>query len=93
MKQTDYYEEIKQELITNEINKKVKNYSINKSDLKTYYNVGKLLNGAEKHYGDSIVSTYSKKLTKELGKGYSKRNLWLMIKFYKLEEKVQTLSA
>ena len=27
----------------NEINRKAKNYSINKSDLNTYYNVGKLL--------------------------------------------------
>lgn len=40
----NYYDEIKSELINNEINKKVKNYSINKSDLKTYYNVGKILN-------------------------------------------------
>lgn len=93
MNQINYYEKIKQELISNEINKKVKTYSINKSDLKTYYNVGKLLSSAGKQYGDNIVGVYSKKLTKELGKGYSKRNLWLMLKFYKLEEKVQTLSA
>ena len=39
----DYYKKIKQELINNEINKKVKNYSINKNDLTTYYNVGILL--------------------------------------------------
>ena len=36
----NYYTEIKKELINNEINRKVKNYSINKSDLNTYYNVG-----------------------------------------------------
>lgn len=30
----NYYNEIKNELINNEINRKVKNYSINKSDLK-----------------------------------------------------------
>ena len=34
----NYYEEIKKELIENEINRKVKNYSINKSDLNTYIN-------------------------------------------------------
>ena len=39
----NYYTEIKNELINNEINRKVKNYSINKNDLNTYYNVGKLL--------------------------------------------------
>ena len=39
----NYYEEIKEELLNNEINKKVKAYSVNKSDLNTYYNVGKML--------------------------------------------------
>lgn len=29
----DYYKEIKKELLDNEINRRVKNYSINKSDL------------------------------------------------------------
>ena len=36
----DYYNEIKNELINNEIYKKVKDYSKNRSDLNTYYNVG-----------------------------------------------------
>ena len=89
----DYYNEIKNELINNEITKRIKNYSINKSDLNTYYNVGKILNDAGKHYGEDIIKEYSKRLTKDLGKGYSKRNLWLMLNFYKLNEKVQTLSA
>ena len=39
----NYYKEIKNELINNEITKRVKDYSKNKSDLTTYYNVGKLL--------------------------------------------------
>ena len=39
----NYYSEIKNQLINNEINRKVKKYSINKSDLNAYYNVGKLL--------------------------------------------------
>ena len=89
----NYYESIKQEFINNEINRKVKNYSINKSDLNTYYNVGKMLIEAGKHYGEGIIKEYSNKLTKELGKGYSKRNLWLMVKFYNLKEKMQTMSA
>ena len=89
----NYYENIKEELINNELNKKVKTYSINRSDLDTYYNVGKMLAQAGKHYGEGIIKEYSRRLTKELGKGYSKRNLWLILKFYELKEKVQTLSA
>ena len=89
----NYYDEIKNELINNEITKKVKDYSKNKSDLTTYYNVGKLLAEAGKHYGEGIIKEYSKRLTNEFGKGYSKRNLWLMLKFYELKEKVQTVSA
>lgn len=89
----NYYNEIKQELINNEINRKVKNYSINKSDLDTYYNVGKILSEAGKHYGEGIINEYSKRLTNDLGKGYSKRNLWLMLRFYEFKEKMQTVSA
>ena len=89
----NYYDEIKNELVNNEINRKVKNYSINKGDLSTYYNVGKMLSEAGKHYGEGIIKEYSKRLTEDLGKGYSKRNLWLMLRFYQLKEKMQTLSA
>ena len=64
----NYYNEIKQELINNEINRKVKNYSINKSDLNTYYNVGKMLSEAGKHYGEGIIKEYAKKLTSNLEK-------------------------
>ena len=88
----NYYNEIKNELINNEITKKIKDYSKNKSDLTTYYNVGKLLSEAGKHYGEGIIKEYSRKLTSELGKGYSKRNLWLMLKFYETQ-KLQTVSA
>ena len=39
------------------------------------------------------INEYSKRLTNDLGKGYSKRNLWLMLRFYWFKEKVQTVSA
>ena len=58
-----YYEEIKQELINNEVYKTVKDYSKNRSDLSTYYNVGKMLSEAGKHYGEGIIKEYSDKLT------------------------------
>ena len=76
----NYYNEIKNELINNEITKKVKDYSKNRSDLTTYYNVGKLLSEAGKHYGEGIIKEYSKKLTSELGKNYSETTL----KYYRL---------
>ena len=80
----NYYNEIKNELINNEINRKVKSYSINKSDLNTYYNVGKLLLDAGNQYGESIIKEYSIRLTEELGPGYSQRNLRNMRQFYKI---------
>ena len=83
----NYYNEIKTELINNEITKKVKDYSKNKSDLNTYYNVGKLLSEAGKHYGEGIIKEYSKRLTNELGKGYSISNLKRMRQFYFVLEK------
>ncbi len=89
----NYYNEIKQEFINNEINKKVKNYSINRSDLNTYYNVGKLLLEAGNKYGESIIKDYSTRLTKEFGKGYSQRNLRNMRQFYKKYQNWQTVSA
>ena len=89
----NYYNEIKTEIINNEITKKVKDYSKNRSDLNTYYNVGKLLSEAGKHYGEGIIKEYSKKLTSEFGKGYSQRNLRNMRQFYKIKLKWQTMSA
>ena len=89
----NYYDEIKNELINNKINRKVKSYSINKSDLNTYYNVGKLLLDAGNQYGESIIKEYSLRLTEDLGPGYSQRNLRNMRQFYKVSQKWQTLSA
>ena len=89
----NYYNEIKNELINNKINRKVKSYSINKSDLNTYYNVGKLLLDAGNQYGESIIKEYSLRLTEDLGSGYSQRNLRNMRQFYKVSQKWQTVSA
>jgi len=88
----NYYNEIKNKLIDNEINKKVKNYSINKSDLNTYYNVGKLLFEAGNHYGDRIINKYSKRLRAELDKKYSVRYLFDIRRLY-LFSKVHPLGA
>ena len=83
----NYYSEIKNELINNEITKKVKDYSKNKSDLTTYYNVGKLLSEAGKHYGEGIIKNFSLKLINEVGKKYNTTTLKRMRQFYWLIEK------
>ncbi len=83
----NYYENIKQELINNEIYKKVKDYSKNRSDLQTYYNVGKMLSEAGKHYGEGIIKQYSEKLTLEINKKYNTTNLKRMRQFYSIIEK------
>ena len=88
----NYYNEIKEEFINNEINRKVKNYSINKSDLNTYYNVGKLLSKAGKHYGEGIIKEYSLKLINDLGKGYTEARLRYFRRFYLVFSKRPTLS-
>ena len=91
----NYYNEIKNELINNEINRTIKNYSINRSDLNSYYNVGKMLSEADKHYGEGIIKEYSKKLKFDLNKNYSVRLLYRMLKYYNFvsKEKVPTVSA
>ena len=91
----NYYNEIKENLINNEVTKKVKDYSKNRSDLNTYYNVGKLLAEAGKHYGEGIIKEYSKRLTEELKVKYSVRVLYKMQKYYNylVNQKVPTVSA
>jgi len=81
-KEEKYYLEIKNKLIDNEVYKRVKDYSKNKHDLQAYYEVGRILINAGKHYGEGIIKKYSIKLTNELGKGYSERSLKYMKKFY-----------
>lgn len=78
----NYYKEIKNELINNELYKRVKDYSKNRSDLNTYYNVGRLLFEAGKNYGEGIIKNYSIKLTSELNKKYSITSLKYMRQFY-----------
>ena len=48
---------------------------------------------AGNQYGEGIIKEYSLRLTKELGLGYSQRNLRNMRQFYKVSQKWQTVSA
>ena len=88
----NYYDEIKNELINNEIYKKVKDYSKNRNELSTYYNVGKLLieaQGGEDRakYGDGLIKEYSLKLSQEIGNKYNITTLKRMRQFYLIIEK------
>ena len=88
----NYYNEIKNVLINNEVYKRVKDYSKNRSDLTTYYNVGKLLieaqgGEARAKYGDGLIREYSKRLSNDLNKKFSERNLRNMRQFYLLFKK------
>ena len=92
----NYYNEIKNILIDNSIGRKVREYKSNQKDLESYYNVGKLLveaQGGEERakYGNGLIKEYSKRLTSELGKGYSIQNLKNMRRFYLVVEKRQSL--
>ncbi len=70
------------------INSRNKVYSaVNTEMLNLYWNIGKIImeiqQGDERaSYGDYILDKLSFKLTKEFGKGFSKRNLERMRKFY-----------
>ena len=88
----NYYNEIKEQIINNEITKKVKDYSKNRSDLETYYNVGKLLVEAGKHYGEGIIKEYSIRLTNEFGKGYSPTRLKYIRRFYEISTKCPSVT-
>lgn len=89
----NYYNEIKNKIIDNEIYSKVKDYSKEKHKVITYFEIGRLLNEAGGKYGDDIIGEYSKKLIVEVGKKYNKRTLFRMKQFYNLfsNEKVSTM--
>ena len=88
----NYYSEIKNRLIENENYARIKDYSKERYKVQTYYEVGKMLSEAGKCYGEGIIKEYSRKLTKELGKGYTFTSLTRMKKFYLLNQKVATMS-
>ena len=52
----NYYNEIKEKLIDNEIYSKVKDYSKERNRVITYFEVGKLLFKAGGKYGDNIIN-------------------------------------
>ena len=89
----NYYNEIKNKLIDNEVYSKVKDYSKERHKVITYFEIGRLLNEAGGKYVDNIIEEYSKKLIVEVGKKYNRRTLFRMKQFYNIfnDEKVSPL--
>ncbi len=82
----NYYNEIKNKLIDDEIYSKVKDYSKERHTLITHYEVGKLLDEAGSTYGEDIIGNYSKKLISEVNKKYTSRTLRRMRQLYQFFE-------
>lgn len=89
----NYYNEIKNKLIDNEIYSKVKDYSKERHKVITYFEIGRLLTEAGRKYGDNVIDEYSQKLVVEVGKKYNRRTLFRMKQLYNIfsNEKVSTL--
>ena len=89
----NYYNEIKNKIIDNEVYSKVKDYSKERYKVITYFEIGKLLTEAGGKYGDNIIDEYSKKLVAEVGKKYNRRTLFRMKQFYNVfsNKKVTTM--
>jgi len=73
--------------------------NINTIMISTYWEVGRIIVESEQNgklkaqYGKRIISELSKRLTVELGKGYSKSNLYNMRDFYTAYPKLQMPSG
>ena len=91
----NYYKEIKNKIIDNEIYSKVKDYSKERNTVNTYFEIGRLLTEAGGKYGDNIIDEYSKRLVVEVGKKYNRRTLFRMKQFYKVfsDEKVSPMAT
>ena len=84
------------ELVINSRNKVYQ--TVNTEMLKLYWNIGKTImeiqQGDERaSYGDAVLEKLSKRLTEEFGKGFSKRNLERMRKFYIYFPKATTVAS
>ena len=78
----NYYEEIKNKLTEDEIYSIAKDYSKERHRVETYFEVGRMLSEAGKHYGENIIGKYASKLQKEVGKKYNTRTLRRYRQFY-----------
>ena len=104
MKQELIYDEVKFQEVFSDIKELVihsrnKVYStVNTEMLHLYWNIGKIIMSIQKgndraSYGEALLDKLSLKLTQEFGKGFSKRNLERMRRFYNLFPIATTVSS
>ncbi len=73
--------------VVSSLNRPVSFYvSVNSGIVLLYWNIGRriredILKGTRATYGEEIVSALAKQLAAEFGQGYSRRNLFNMIRF------------
>ena len=87
------YLQIENKILNHEVYQNVKDYSKAKEKIKTYLEVGSLLNGVDTKYGKNVIKDYSKRLTIKFGKKYSTSLLYKIKQFYIIIEKVPTMSG
>lgn len=91
----NYFEEIRNKIIHNEMYQRAKDYSKEKHRVITYFEIVRILTNAGGKYGDNIIGEYACKLVKEFGTRYNKRTLFRMKQFYLtfFNKNVSTLST
>ena len=87
------YNQIEEKFLNHEIYQKVKDYSKSKEKMRTYIEIGELLNSIDIKYGKSVIKEYSNKLTMKFGRKYTVSLLYKIKQFYFIMEKVPTLSG
>ena len=71
---------------------------INSGLVVTNWKIGKMIDEKQEcleraEYGEKLIIELSEQMTKDFGKGYSKSNLYLMLKFYRTFKIFQTVSG
>src|SRR5574344_945156 len=89
----EYFNKIDELISKRETTRYVRKYVENEETLITYWHVGKMLSEAGTKYGEGTIKKWSLTFTKKYGKGYSYRNLRLMLNFYIIYSNLQPLAA
>ena len=78
----NYCNEILKKISEDENYSRIKDYSKENHKVKTYFEIGKLLHEAGKHYGENIIGQYAIIIQEEKGKKYNERTLRRYRQFY-----------
>ena len=87
------YKQIENKILNHEIYQNTKDYSKAKEKIKSYLEVGELLNNVDTRYGRGVIKEYSNRLSAKFGRKYSSSLLYKIKQFYNIIQKVPTLSG